>query len=114
MLHHEKPQPVPRLPLPMVVLIAAGAFLFGHYATHHPPPATAAPHRHPAAAPAATGSSGARSSTNAAHLREMGELGQEFLRASGLLQLRPPLRPAASGNEFYTVQPYQILSWYPR
>jgi hypothetical protein len=44
----------------------------------------------------------------------MGELGQEFLRSSGLMQLRPPLKPAASGNEAYTVQPFQILSWHPR
>jgi hypothetical protein len=32
---------------------------------------------------------------------------EQFLRA-------PPVEPARSGNDFYTAQPFQILSWYPR
>ncbi|KAK9841956.1 hypothetical protein WJX81_000879 [Elliptochloris bilobata] len=26
----------------------------------------------------------------------------------------PPVEPAESGNSFYTAQPFQVLSWYPR
>ena len=26
----------------------------------------------------------------------------------------PPVQPAESGNDFYTAQPFQVLSWYPR
>jgi len=26
----------------------------------------------------------------------------------------PPVAPADSGNAFYTAQPFQVLSWYPR
>lgn len=44
----------------------------------------------------------------------MGALGDDFLRASGLMGLRPPLTPAASGAAHYVVQPHQILSWHPR
>lgn len=32
----------------------------------------------------------------------------------GYLQVRPPVAPAASGEDFYRVVPFQILSWYPR
>lgn len=28
--------------------------------------------------------------------------------------LLPPIEAAESGNNFYTTQPYQLLSWYPR
>jgi hypothetical protein len=37
-----------------------------------------------------------------------------LLAASGLSRARPPLPPGASGEVSYRVQPYQILSWYPR
>lgn len=47
-------------------------------------------------------------------LPDMQQFSQEFLQQSGLLQLRPPLTPAKSGYDHYTVIPYQILSWYPR
>lgn len=36
------------------------------------------------------------------------------IEGSGLLQLRPPLPAAASGDDFYHAIPYQILSWAPR
>lgn len=36
------------------------------------------------------------------------------LHASGLMQARPPMTPAASGDSFYRIFPFQILSWYPR
>ena len=36
----------------------------------------------------------------------------EALAASKLLM--PPVAPGETGNEFYTTQPFQLLSWYPR
>lgn len=36
----------------------------------------------------------------------------EALAASKLLQ--PPVAPGETGNQFYTTQPFQLLSWYPR
>ena len=36
----------------------------------------------------------------------------EALAASKLLQ--PPVSPGDTGNHFYTTQPFQLLSWYPR
>jgi hypothetical protein len=39
---------------------------------------------------------------------------EELVEASGMLADRPPLAPGASGHAFYTVQPMQLLSWYPR
>jgi prolyl 4-hydroxylase len=37
-----------------------------------------------------------------------------LIKQSGLMQLRPPLPAAPSGDDFYHVIPFQILSWYPR
>jgi prolyl 4-hydroxylase len=39
---------------------------------------------------------------------------EELLEASGMLAGRPPLVPGATGHPFYTMQPMQLLSWYPR
>lgn len=36
----------------------------------------------------------------------------EALAASNLLQ--QPVAPGETGNHFYTTQPFQLLSWYPR
>jgi prolyl 4-hydroxylase len=36
------------------------------------------------------------------------------LDSSGLLKVRPPMPPAASGYDTTFVIPFQILSWYPR
>lgn len=47
-------------------------------------------------------------------LLQSGELDQLLLNSSGLLELRPPVKPAASGDDFYRTIPSQILSWYPR
>lgn len=111
----------PRLALPIVALIAAGAFLAGHYSS---PRAAAADRARPAADAAAAAAtagalaaqqgSGGGAGGSGAPLREMGALGDEWLRASGLLRLRPPLAPAASGSPGYLVQPLQVLSWHPR
>jgi prolyl 4-hydroxylase len=57
----------------------------------------------------------ARGDVNATSLLpDMGPLGRAWLRESGLLALRPPLKPASSGSSEYVVQPFQILSWHPR
>lgn len=37
-----------------------------------------------------------------------------FLELSGLNAVRPPVTPALSGDNFYRMIPFQILSWYPR
>eukprot|EP00798_Chlamydomonas_sp_ICE-L_P013953 gene13954-19889_t len=37
-----------------------------------------------------------------------------LLEASGLLDVRPPVPAAQSGDNFYRLIPMQILSWYPR
>lgn len=39
---------------------------------------------------------------------------EELLEASGMLAGHPPLTPGATGHSFYTMQPMQLLSWYPR
>ena len=39
------------------------------------------------------------------------EEGVDYL---GMLSDRPPVAAGASGHSFYTVQPMQLLSWYPR
>lgn len=39
---------------------------------------------------------------------------EETIEASGMLAHRPPLAAGESGHSFYTVAPYQLLSWYPR
>ena len=39
---------------------------------------------------------------------------EEAVEASGLLDDRPPEDAGDSGHSFYTVQPMQLLSWYPR
>jgi hypothetical protein len=92
------------LQLPTVALIAAGAFVLGHLQARG------------GGSSRGGGSTSGAGGTAAAPpaLRDMGELGQEFLAASGILQLRPPLKPAASGSSGYVVQPSQILSWFPR
>lgn len=92
---------MPSISLPAVVMIAAGAFILGHLSKHAPQ--------------ADRGTKGA-AALQGSHdaLREMGELGDEFLESSGIMRLRPPLQPAASGIDSYVVQPFQILSWYPR
>lgn len=36
------------------------------------------------------------------------------LEESGLVNLRPPMAAAESGDPTYRVIPFQILSWYPR
>lgn len=33
---------------------------------------------------------------------------EQFLKLSGMAQLRPPLKPAASGDDFTTIIPYQV------
>ena len=38
----------------------------------------------------------------------------EALAATQPLKRAPPVPPGQSGNTFYTVQPQQMLSWYPR
>ena len=47
-------------------------------------------------------------------LLEHAEMAQRFLNTTGLLQLRPPLLPAPSGDAHYTLSVYQVLSLYPR
>lgn len=39
---------------------------------------------------------------------------EELVDASGVLEDRPPVPTGESGHPFYTVQPMQLLSWYPR
>ena len=39
---------------------------------------------------------------------------EEAVEVSGLLDDRPPGEAGATGHSFYTVQPMQLLSWYPR
>jgi hypothetical protein len=67
----------------------------------------------PAAAAAATaeGSQPAQQQQQqapAGELPDNDKFAQQFLQQSGLLQLRPPLQPAKSGNHNYTVVPYQV------
>lgn len=37
-----------------------------------------------------------------------------LLKSSGLLDVKPTIKPGSSGNDFYTIAPFQVLSWYPR
>lgn len=37
-----------------------------------------------------------------------------MLEASGLLQVRPPITPAFSGDRTVRAIPFQVLSWFPR
>ena len=39
---------------------------------------------------------------------------EELVEVSGMLADRPPIAHGESGHSFYTVQPMQLLSWYPR
>ena len=39
---------------------------------------------------------------------------EELVYASHMLDDRPPVPHGESGHSFYTVQPMQLLSWYPR
>ena len=39
---------------------------------------------------------------------------EELLEASGMLSDRPPVPSGLSGHSFYTTQPMQLISWYPR
>lgn len=39
---------------------------------------------------------------------------EDVVQQSGLLDDRPPVEHGESGHSFYTVQPMQLLSWYPR
>lgn len=39
---------------------------------------------------------------------------EELLEASKILEDRPPVPSGETGHEFYTMQPMQLLSWYPR
>lgn len=39
---------------------------------------------------------------------------EDVIEASGILKDRPPVEHGESGHPFYTVQPMQLLSWYPR
>ena len=39
---------------------------------------------------------------------------EELLDASGMLSDRPPVPAGVSGHPMYTMQPMQLLSWYPR
>lgn len=41
-------------------------------------------------------------------------LEQHMLHSTQLLEVRPPIEPAASGDDFVRVIPFQILSWLPR
>lgn len=112
-----KPRPLPRLQLPLVVIIAAASFLAGHYSKGPPRgPAPVAPVGAGAGADSAprVRAAALAAAARGAPLPEMGPLGEQWLRSSGLLALRPPLAPAASGNAFYTMQPFQLLSWWPR
>lgn len=38
----------------------------------------------------------------------------EAVRETEQVMRAPPVAPADSGNAFYTAQPFQVLSWYPR
>ena len=38
----------------------------------------------------------------------------EAARHTAQVMRAPPVEPAESGNDFYTAQPFQVLSWYPR
>ena len=38
----------------------------------------------------------------------------EAVRHTEQVMRAPPVEPAESGNDFYTAQPFQVLSWYPR
>ena len=38
----------------------------------------------------------------------------EAARHTEQVMRAPPVEPAESGNDFYTAQPFQVLSWYPR
>jgi hypothetical protein len=100
---------VPHITPPDATPQAAGTSAAGGSSKAAPAPLAAAP---PGSAGAAGGA--ARQAQASDALRDMGELGQEFLASSGMLRLRPPLTPAPSGSPSYMVQPYQILSWYPR
>lgn len=42
------------------------------------------------------------------------QLERSFLELTGLNRIRPPMPAAQSGDDFYRVIPFQILSWYPR
>ncbi|KAL6752875.1 hypothetical protein V8C86DRAFT_532734 [Haematococcus lacustris] len=42
------------------------------------------------------------------------QLESYMLEASGLLQVRPPITPAFSGDRTVRAIPFQILSWFPR
>ncbi|CAD7696771.1 unnamed protein product [Ostreobium quekettii] len=37
-----------------------------------------------------------------------------MLRASGFLNAKPIVATGVTGNDFYTVAPFQVLSWHPR
>ncbi|CAL5227680.1 g10688 [Coccomyxa viridis] len=39
---------------------------------------------------------------------------EEAVAATEALLRAPPVKPAHTGNEFYSSQPLQIISWYPR
>lgn len=39
---------------------------------------------------------------------------EELLEVSGMLADRPPVPAGVSGHSVYTMQPMQLLSWYPR
>ena len=47
-------------------------------------------------------------------LRAAVQLEQFMIESSGLLKIRPPLKSAQSGDDFYHAIPFQILSWAPR
>lgn len=36
------------------------------------------------------------------------------VQSQGVVPSRPPIAPGESGNTFFTNQPFQVLSWYPR
>ncbi len=39
---------------------------------------------------------------------------EEALAATKAIQRAPSVKGAESGNDFYSVQPQQLISWYPR
>uniref|UniRef100_A0A7S3R2Q1 Fe2OG dioxygenase domain-containing protein n=2 Tax=Dunaliella tertiolecta TaxID=3047 RepID=A0A7S3R2Q1_DUNTE len=45
---------------------------------------------------------------------ETAELENYLLKTSGLLEVRPPLQPAETGDAFLRLIPFQVLSWAPR
>lgn len=113
------------VPALVVVLLVAGSFMLGTW--------TQRMHQAEITGQGQTTSSGAAPQIEAQrHLRRLAiqpkqtlpsllkdplhtpTLENFMLESSGLLRVRPPIQPAASGEQFLRVIPFQILSWMPR